>query len=108
MRKNLETDQVTIIHNKGERIYDIAILNEKVLFVERYFKGIKSVPKDASGPVASQEVDTTGLDGCFQFHSIHVVEEGKYLLCRRDQVSRIKKTRRLYSPSAFVAAVKTM
>ena len=51
----------------------MAILAENLLFVEE-FNGVKAVPKDASGPVAAQQVITTGLNECQYYYSIHVAE----------------------------------
>ena len=76
VRTNLTTDQSTYLKTPNDLIYDMAILNEHLLFVERY-RGIKAVPKDANGNVASQQINTTGLEKCKEYFSIHVVEAGE-------------------------------
>ena len=72
VRTNLTTDQSTDLYTQNEWIYDMAILNEHLLILERY-GGIKAVPKDANGNVASQQVNTNGLENCSDYYSIHVV-----------------------------------
>ena len=73
VRTHLTTNKSTDVYNQGIFITDMAILAENVLFVERD-NGVKAVPKDASGPVAAQQVTTTGLDECVKYNSIHVAE----------------------------------
>ena len=78
MRKNLVTRQSTNLYKQGNRVEGIAILNEQLLFLEGH-NGIKAVPKDASVPVGAQQVDTTGLENCHYYYSIHVAG-GKYCM----------------------------
>ena len=78
MRKHLATGELTDVHNEGEYIFDMAVLNDKLLIIDR--DGMKSVPKDASDPVASQRVETTGLDMCTTLMSIHVVNGKKFYI----------------------------
>ena len=72
VRKHLETNNQTIL-TYGNVVYDIDIMNDKLLIVEK-IDGLRAVSKDASGPVDSQEVNTTGLELCSTYHSIHVVQ----------------------------------
>ena len=73
VRTNLKTNQTTDLYNQGIFIQDMAILNENLLFVESN-NGIKTVPKDSNGYTAAHQVNTTGLDVCNKYYSIHVAK----------------------------------
>ena len=74
VRRNLQTGQTTELYNKGGNIYGMAILDNKLLFAE-FHKGIKSVPRDASGPGDAEELAITGsLESCGAYLGVYVAE----------------------------------
>ena len=74
IRRNLRTGQTTDLFSRGYVIYNIALLDNNLLFLEFEY-GIKAVSRYASGPVsAAQEVATTGLESCGGFLGLHVAE----------------------------------
>ena len=74
IRKDLESNEFTVLHNiEGGRVKAMAVMNDSLLIVKDS-EGLKSVPKDSRYPVKTQQVDTTGLEDCDTYHSVHVVE----------------------------------
>ena len=73
VRTHLTTGRSTDVYDQSNRIFDMAILNENLLFLELN-NGVKAVPKDANGSVVAQQVNTTGLETCREYYSIHVAE----------------------------------
>ena len=74
VRRNLETGQTTELYNKGGNIYGMAILDDKLLFAE-FHDGIKSLPRDSSGPGDAVDLAITGsLESCSAFLGVYVAE----------------------------------
>ena len=89
IRRNLRTGQTTDLFSTGDSIYNIALLDNNLLFLE-FHNGIKAVSRYATGPVsAAQEVSTTGLESCGAFMGLHVAE-GK---CKAKKQNKTKQNK---------------
>ena len=74
IRYDLSTRQETEIYIKGGEIRDLAILQDKLLFVDKSI-GIQAIQKDSKKTVAlAQSIHTTGLDECSSYTSLHVYD----------------------------------
>ena len=71
VKKDLETGDITELSSQGDKVRGIAVMKENLLFVEVQ-NGLKTFP--LNGPGIPQQVNTTGLEGCTQFNSLHVVD----------------------------------
>ena len=73
IRTNLENGQSIELYNRSVQIYGMAVYKDSLFFIERE-NGIKSVSKNANGPVTAQIIATTGLDSCQYYYSMHLIE----------------------------------